>query len=259
MYPRARRGLVFLLKGRTGLITGASRGIGRAIATDLATAGARLAVHGRTVTPALRAFARSIGEPGHPARAFGGDLSNPTAARTLIRQVCQWSPRLDFVVANAGVYAGSPSGEVSESEWDAMLGINLRGSFRTIQGALPLLRASPHASIVVLSSILATRASAGGVPYQASKAAIEQMTRALAVELAPLIRVNAVAPGFIRTDMNRSGHEDPAFRRQVEEATPLGRWGEPKDIAPAVRYLLSDEAAWVSGTVLLVDGGLGLE
>jgi NAD(P)-dependent dehydrogenase (short-subunit alcohol dehydrogenase family) len=85
------------------------------------------------------------------------------------------------------------------------------------------------------------------------------MTRALALELAPTIRVNAVAPGFIATDMNRAGHEDPKFRRHVEDATPLGRWGDPADIGPTVRYLVSEEAAWVTGSVLLIDGGLGLE
>jgi 3-oxoacyl-[acyl-carrier protein] reductase len=255
----SRSRAVFSLDGCVGLVTGASRGIGRAIALELADAGARLAVHGRTLTSGLRRFAGSLGGPAGSSKPFGADLSNPVAARTLLRQVSRWSPRLDFVVANAGVYAGTASAEVSESEWDAMLGTNLRGSFRTIQGALPLFRGSPRASIVLVSSILATRASAGAVPYQASKAAVEQMTRALAVELAPAVRVNAVAPGFIRTDMNRGGHEDPAFRRQVEDATPLGRWGEPEDVAPVVRFLLSEEAAWITGTVLLADGGIGLE
>ncbi len=250
---------VFSLKGRVGLVTGASRGIGRAIATELAGAGARLALHGRRVTPELRILARSLSGSAGPSRAFGGDLSNPAAVKRLLRQVGRWSPRLDFVVANAGVYAGTPSPEVTESEWDEMLGINLRGSFRTAQWALPLLRRSTHAAVVLVSSILAARASPGGIPYQSSKAGVEQMGRALAVELAPRIRVNVVAPGFIRTDMNRSGHEDPTFRRQVEMATPLARWGEAEDIAPAVRFLLSDEASWITGSVLLIDGGLGLE
>jgi 3-oxoacyl-[acyl-carrier protein] reductase len=257
--PWNRRRIVFSLEGRVGLVTGASRGIGKAIATELAGAGARLAVHGQTATPALRAFAAALGAAPRSARAFAGDLSDPAATKAMIRQVARWSPRLDFVVTNAGIYAGTSSAEVEEAEWESLLGTNLRGSFRTIQGALPMLRGSTSPSIVLVSSILATRASAGGVPYQASKAGIEQMTRALALELAPTIRVNAVAPGFIATDMNRAGHEDPKFRRHVEEATPLGRWGHPVDIAPAVRYLVSEEAAWVTGSVLLIDGGLGLE
>jgi 3-oxoacyl-[acyl-carrier protein] reductase len=250
---------VFSLEGRIGLVTGSTRGIGKAIATELAGAGARVAVHGRTATPALRTLASTLGASPRSARAFAADLSDAKATRAMMRQVARWSPRLDFVVANAGIYSGTSVGEVDEAEWDSVLGTNLRGSFRTIQGALPMLRSSASPSIVLVSSILATRASAGGVPYQASKAAIEQMTRALALELAPKIRVNAVAPGFVTTDMNRAGHEDPKFRRHVEDATPLGRWGQPTDIAPAVRYLISDEAAWVTGAVLIIDGGLGLE
>ncbi len=254
-----RPGYVFSLEDRTGLVTGASRGIGRAIATELAAAGARLAVHGRTLTPNLRAFAESLERPPRSCKAFAADLSDPGAVRAFLRQLSRWSSRLDFVVANAGVYAGTPSVNVPESEWDAMLGVNLRGSFRIIQGALPLLQTAPHPSVVLVSSILATRASSGGIPYQASKAAVEQMTRALALELAPRIRVNAVAPGYVRTDMNRTEWEDSAFYQHVRDVTPLGRWGEPTDIAPIVRYLLSEEAAWVTGSVLLVDGGLGLE
>jgi 3-oxoacyl-[acyl-carrier protein] reductase len=250
---------VLSLKGRVGLVTGGSRGIGAAVAQELVRAGARVAVHGRSLTPRLRTLARSLGEGTATARAFGADLSRPTAVKRLLAQIAQWTDRLDFVVANAGIYAGSPSAEVTESEWEEVLGLNLRGTFRTIQTALPLLHRSSHASVVVISSILASRASPGGIPYQASKAALEQMVRALALETAPQIRVNAVAPGFIRTDMNRAGHEDATFRQQVEDATPLGRWGEPSDIAPVVRYLISDEAAWVTGAVLLVDGGLGLE
>lgn len=250
---------MFPLVGRCGLVTGASRGIGRAIAEELARAGASVAVHGRTISPGLEALARSIGGPDRPGPALAGDISDSRAVKALARQVGRWSPRLDFVIANAGVYAGTPSSDAAESEWDAMLGVNLRGSFRIVQATLPLLRHSAHASVVLISSILATRPSGGGAPYQASKAGLEQMARSLALDLAPQVRVNAVAPGFIRTDMNRAGHEDPGFRRHVEEATPLGRWGEPADIAPVVRYLVSDEAAWVTGTVVLVDGGLGLE
>ena len=250
---------VFSLKGRVGLVTGASRGIGRAVATELATAGARLALHARTLRPEFRDFARSLGPSPDSVQVFGGDLADPKAVHRLVRGVRRWSPRLDFVVANAGVFAGTPSTEVAESEWDTMLGVNLRGTFRTVRGVLPLLEGSRAPSVVLVSSILASRASPGGVAYQASKAAVEQMGRVLALEFAPRVRVNTVAPGFIRTDINRASHEDPVSRQHVEQATPLRRWGEPADIAPAVRFLLSDEASWITGAVLLVDGGLGLE
>lgn len=213
----------------------------------------------RTISPEFREFARSLGSAPGAFGTFAADVSDPQAVVKLLQDVRRWSPQLDFVVANAGVYAGPATSQVTEVDWDAMLGTNLRGAFRTVQRALPLLERSSHAAVVLVSSILATRASPGAVPYQASKAAIEQMGRALALELAPKVRVNTVAPGFIRTDMNRGGHEDPSFRHHVERVTALGRWGEPADIAPAVRFLLSDEASWITGAVLLVDGGIGLE
>lgn len=250
---------MYSLEGQVGLVTGASRGIGRAIAIDLATHGARLALHARSITPEFREFVLNLGGGTEGSRAFAADISDARAVAALFQEIQRWTPRLDFVVANAGVYAGSMSPEVTEAEWEAIWGTNLLGTFRTVQGALPLLAQSSNGSIVLVSSYLGSHAAPGGAAYQASKAGIEQVGRALALELAPRIRVNTVAPGFIRTDMNRDGHEDPAFRRHIEHATPLRRWGEPDDIAPVVRFLLSAEASWITGTTLLVDGGVSLE
>lgn len=242
-----------------GLVTGSSRGIGKAIAIELNRAGARLALHGRTETPQLKALERSMNAQSPGNRAFAADVSEPPAVRRLIRSVGRWSSRLDFVVANAGIYAGTSSRSVDHAEWEAVIGTNLEGAFGTVQAALPMLARSDHPSVVFVSSVLGSRPSAEAIPYQASKAGVEQMTRALALELAPKVRVNAVAPGFIRTDMNRAGRRDRAFREQVERDTPLGRWGEPEDIASVARYLVSDESSWVTGTVVLIDGGLRLQ
>jgi NAD(P)-dependent dehydrogenase (short-subunit alcohol dehydrogenase family) len=156
------------------------------------------------------------------------------------------------------VYAGDSTEQVSAKGFDKVVRTDLQGPFRTVQAALPWLRRSVRPSVVLVSSVLGAHAGVGGVPYQAVKAGVEQMTRALALELSPRIRVNAVAPGFIRTDMNRGAHADPAIYESVARATPLGRWGEPEDIAPAVRYLLSLEADWVTGAVLGIDGGIPL-
>ena len=147
---------------------------------------------------------------------------------------------------------------MTANNWEAVVRTDLAGTLRTIQSAVPYLRRSVRPSVVTVSSVLGAHPAAGGVAYQAAKAGVEQLTRALALELAPRIRVNSVAPGFIRTDMNREAHADPESRDRVARATPLARWGEPEDVAPAVRYLLSLEADWVTGAVLGIDGGIAL-
>lgn len=247
----------FALSGQRVLVTGASRGIGRAIALELARAGADLVVHGRT-SESPRSVAEEIRRLGRNAETVGADIASAEAVKSMVTSAAGPGGRLDAVVANAGIYRGEPTTEVDASAWADVIGVDLEGPFRTVQAALPYLARSDHGAVVTISSILGTRPGIGGVAYQAAKAGVEQMTRALAVELAPKIRVNAVAPGFIRTEMNREGQADPAFSGKVDTFTPLGRWGEPDDIAPVVRYLLSREADWVTGAVLGVDGGLGL-
>jgi 3-oxoacyl-[acyl-carrier protein] reductase len=195
---------------------------------------------------------------GRNARTVAADISNRVATAEMVRTAGAWKARLDGVVACAGIYRGDDLESVGAAEWDDVVQTDLEGTFRTVQNAIPFLRRSTRASVVTVSSVFGAHAGVGGAPYQAAKAGIEQMTRALAMELAPQIRVNAVAPGFIRTDMNRPGHEDPEFHRKVVRATPLGRWGEVDDIAPAVRYLLSPAADWVTGAVLGIDGGIAL-
>lgn len=239
------------------LVTGASRGIGRAIALELARAGADVVVHGKTRSSA-ESVAEEIRRLGRRAEVVSGDVSSAEAVESMVTSAAGAGGRLDAVVANAGIYRGEVTPDVDASAWSEVIGADLEGPFRTVQAALPYLRRSEHAAVVTVSSILGTRPGVGGVAYQAAKAGVEQTTRALAVEFAPKIRVNAVAPGFIQTDMNRDGQADPEFFRRVSTFTPLGRWGEPEDIAPVVRYLLSAEADWVTGAVLGVDGGLGL-
>lgn len=240
------------------LVTGGSRGIGRAIALELGRAGASLAVHYRKEEAQARRVAEELRALGVDGEIFAAEMTRPDEVREMVERAAAWKGRLDGLVTAAGTYSGDATPDVDARAWTEVIATDLEGTFRTIQAALPFLRVGPRASVVTVSSILGSHASAGGVPYQTAKAGVEQMTRALALELAPRIRVNAIAPGFVRTDMNRAGHEDAQFHRQVAEATPLGRWGEPEDIAPAVRYLLSAEAGWVTGSVLGIDGGLPL-
>jgi 3-oxoacyl-[acyl-carrier protein] reductase len=249
---------LFDLEDSVVLVTGASRGIGRAIALELARGGANVAVHYHTAASAAEEVAGEVRQLGREARVLSADVADRDAVREMVRAAGEWKGRLDGLVTSAGIYRGPLLEEVSFKDWEQPLRTNLGGTFWAIQAAVPWLRRSDRPSIVTVSSVLGSHAAVGGAPYQMSKAAVEQMTRALALELGPEIRINSVAPGFIRTDMNRGGHEDPVFHRTVARATPLGRWGEPEDIAPAVRYLLSREADWVTGLVLGIDGGIPL-
>jgi 3-oxoacyl-[acyl-carrier protein] reductase len=249
---------VFDLAGRVVLVTGASRGIGRAIALELGRAGAAVVVHYHVHREGAEAVRSEIARAGGAATVVAGDLESWEDTGKMVAAAGQWRERLDGLVACAGVYAGDTTDRVGPKGFDRVVRTDLQGPFRTVQAALPLLRRSVRPSVVLVSSVMGAHAGVGGAPYQAAKAGVEQMTRALALELSPRIRVNAVAPGFIRTDMNREAHADPAVRDAVAHATPLGRWGEPEDIAPAVRYLLSLEADWVTGAVLGIDGGIAL-
>jgi 3-oxoacyl-[acyl-carrier protein] reductase len=249
---------VFDLSGRVVLVTGSSRGIGRAIALELARAGSDIVLHHRDNLRASEALRAEIGHLGRESRIVGGDVTSPVSTAALVRTAGEWKGRLDGVVTSAGIYRGDAAESVLPAEFASVLRTDLEGTFWTVQAALPFLRQSVRPAVVTVSSVLGAHAGVGGAGYQAAKAGVEQLTRALALEFAPRIRVNGVAPGFIRTDMNRGGHQDPAFHASIVKATPLGRWGEPADVAPVVRYLLSLEADWVTGAVLGVDGGIPL-
>jgi 3-oxoacyl-[acyl-carrier protein] reductase len=249
---------VFDLSGRVVLVTGASRGIGRAIAIELGRAGAEVVVHYHTHRAEAEAVAAELRRVGTRSLVVSADVENWEAAAGMVKAAAAWRERLDGLVANAGVYAGESSDQVGPKGFERVVRTDLEGAFRTVQASLPYLRKSVRPAVVLVSSVLASHAAVGGAPYQAAKAGVEQLTRALALELAPRIRVNAVAPGFIRTDMNREAHADRTASEFVARATPLGRWGEPDDVAPAVRYLLSLEADWVTGAVLGIDGGIPL-
>lgn len=247
---------MFDLGGQIVLVTGASRGIGRAIALELGRAGAEIAVHYHVNRTGAESLCVELGRIGVTAKAFAADVGSWEETARMVRAAGDWRGRLDGVVTCAGIFRGDDTEGIGAKDFESVVRTDLEGSFRTIQCALPYLRKSVRPSVVTVSSVLAGHAAIGGAPYQAAKAGIEQMTRALALELAPRIRVNAVAPGFIRTDMNRTAHENPRTREAIEKATPLGRWGEPADVAPAVRYLLSLEADWITGLVLGIDGGI---
>lgn len=241
---------------RTYLVTGASRGIGRAIAEALAESGVRLILHNRQASDEARSICERCSERGSDVVRTEADLSTQTGVESLLAQVRKVGP-LHGLVNNAGVYEEADLFGTDVGEWERVMGINLRAPFFLIRGLAPNLQEAGGA-VVNLSSIMGHRPSPGAYPYQASKAALRHLTKALALELAPHVRVNTVSPGFIMTDINSGAWQNPAFRRQVEGETPLARWGQPDDIAGVVRFLLSDEARFITGQTLLVDGGKGL-
>ncbi|MGC2195731.1 MAG: SDR family oxidoreductase [Terriglobales bacterium] len=238
------------LKGQTALVTGASRGIGRAIALRLASAGAEVLLHYHTNQSAAESVVRELGGQ---ARLLQADLRSPREIDAMVRSLGE--AKFDILVNNAAIWGGTPLGATSLDILDAMLDINVKAVFYLTQAALPLLREGGR--IVNLSSIAARIGRAGGRSvYGATKAAVDAFTRNWALELAPRkIRVNAVAPGYIETDMTAGYFADPQILKHAVDRQPFGRLGHPDEVADVVLFLCSPESNWITGESLNVSGG----
>jgi 3-oxoacyl-[acyl-carrier protein] reductase len=240
------------LEGRVALVTGGSRGIGAAVSRELAAAGARVAVNFRTGKDAAEAVASEIG-----GVAVSADVSDPDQAQALVEQVESELGDVDILVNNAGVTRDTLIARMSDEDWDVVIDTNLRGAFNTSRAVARKMLRRRSGVIVNLTSVVGMHGNPGQVNYAASKAGLIGLTKALARELGSRgVRVNAVAPGYIDTALTDVLSED--LRGTILANTPLGRLGQPEDVAGAVRFLCSDEAAFVTGEVLLVDGGLGM-
>ena len=240
------------LEGKVALVTGGARGIGAAIARELATAGARVAVNYRSNRSAAEEVAAAIG-----GVALEGDVADPAQAQTLVERVESELGDLDVLVNNAGITRDTLLARMSDEDWAAVLGTNLGGAFHTSRAVARKMLRRRSGAIVNLTSVVGIHGNPGQANYAASKAGIIGFTKALARELgARGVRVNAVAPGYIDTELTRLLPEE--IRGTILANTPLGRLGEPEDVARAVRFLCSEEAGFVTGEVLLVDGGLGM-
>ena len=236
------------LEGRVALVTGASRGIGRAIALELGRAGAQVVVGYRTGQEEAEAVAREAG-----GRAVRADVSDPDSAKALVEEAGD----LDVLVNNAGLTRDGVLARMSDEDWRTVLETNLSSVFYTCRAATRGMMRKRGGAIVNVSSIVGVHGNWGQTNYAASKAGIIGFTKSLARELGGRnVRANVVAPGYVRTQLTDVLPEGAT--KLMLENTPLGRLGDPEDVAGAVRFLCSDEAAFVTGAVLLVDGGLGM-
>jgi gluconate 5-dehydrogenase len=243
----------FDLSGRLALVTGSSRGIGWAIAQGFAAAGARVLLHGRD-TEALKARAAELG---HAAGTLAFDVTDPAAVRGAFERIGMEYGRLDVLVNNAGVIPRKPLLETSDEDWQAVIDSNLTSYFRLAREAARLMVPRQQGRIIMVSSIMGLLARPTIPGYVTAKAGLHGMTRALAVELAPQgITVNALAPGFVPTDATAALHADAKFNEWISGRAPLGRWCEPSEVAGPAVFLASDAASYVTGHVLVVDGGL---
>jgi 3-oxoacyl-[acyl-carrier protein] reductase len=245
------------LDGRVALVTGGSRGIGAAVCAELGAAGAEVVVNYVSSAEAAEAVGAGIRSAGGTATAVAGDISTPEGASALVSHVESEVGPIAILVCNAGVTRDNLIMKLSDEDWRTVVDTNLGGAFFTCRAvARPMLKRRAGA-IVTMSSVVGVHGNAGQTNYAASKAGLIGLTKALAKELGGRgIRVNAIAPGYISTELTDALPE--AAREAILGQTPLGRLGDPADVARAVRFLVSDAAAFVTGDVLAVDGGLGI-
>ena len=250
-------GFATLLTGEVAVVTGAGRGNGAAIARGLVQAGARVFL-ADIDGDAARASAAAIDPGGETTRGIEWDITDPAAARTAVETIHRDGLRVSILVNNAGIEAGGLAGSAGFAEsWRRVMDVNLDGTMRAVDALLPDLRAGGGSIVNVVSIQSFIAYQAGTSAYATSKAALAQLTRSLAVDLAADgIRVNAIAPGFIETAMTAGTRSDPARLEAFRARTPLKRMGQPMELAGPVVFLASRLSSYVTGAVLPVDGGL---
>ena len=248
----------FDLSGRIALITGAYRGLGFAIARGMAEAGATVILNGRKPDE-LRKSAKTLSDAGHTADIAAFDVVQRAAVEAGVASVIATHGRIDILVNNAGIQRRAPFHEFTQKDWDDVIATNLTAPFVVSQSVLPGMMERRQGKIIHIASLMSDLARPTVVPYTAAKGGVRQLTRGMAVELAPHgIQVNAIAPGYFATEMNRALIDNVEFNAWVCKRTPAGRWGEPVELAGLAVFLASRAADYMTGQVLVMDGGMSV-
>jgi NAD(P)-dependent dehydrogenase (short-subunit alcohol dehydrogenase family) len=240
------------LTGKVAIITGGGSGIGKAIAMAFVREGAKVVIAGRD----SKRLDRAAAEIGPDCLAVSADVSSTNDVQKLVSAAMETFKRIDILVNNAAMLLPGTAESISEEDFDQTFNINVRGLWLLSRAVLPHMRATGGGSIINIGSVLSLLGARNRVAYSASKGAVMAMTKAMALDhAAENIRVNCIAPGIVATEMVEKFNTDQAARRQREAMHPMGRFGQPEEIASAAVFLASDESGWTTGSVITVDGG----
>lgn len=247
----------FSLKGKSGIVTGGGTGLGKGMAAALVQAGATVLIVGRR-KEILEKAARELGQFGGPVVPFSADLSKLGVIPKVVEKAIQELGKIDFLINNAGTTRRAPCEEYSEPDWDVVIQINLKGPFFLAQGvARTMIAAKNPGSIVNVSSVIGFIGGKNAPAYAASKAGINHVTKSMANSWAKYgIRVNAIAPGWFTTDLTEVVQKDKERNKEIISRIPLARWGNPAELGGAAVFLVSDASSYVTGSTIVVDGGL---
>ena len=249
---------LFDLAGKVALVTGAYRGLGFAIARGLGEAGATVVLNGRK-PEALATSAKALTDAGLRASTRVFDVTDGDAVRAGVGAIEGEHGRVDILVNNAGIQRRNPLVDFKQQDWDDIIATNLTAPFLVSQAALPGMIARRSGKIIHIASLMSELARPTVVPYTAAKGGVRQLTRGMAVELAPHnIQVNAIAPGYFATEMNRALIDNVEFNAWVCKRTPAGRWGQPEEIAGLAVFLASAAANYITGQLITIDGGMSV-